>query len=189
MGELHSPERAKADGARLILALSGLPGVGKTTLARALACRLGGIHVSFGDYVRAVAEKLGKPGDRTTLQEIGETLVRDDPNAFVSSILKQAPPGWQTLILDGVRHDQVLKLLREFAQEEGAALRLAHLSIDTPTRIARMAERGIDPASAQLTQNHPSEHDVTKRLAHAANLQLDGNRPVEDLVALVLDSL
>jgi hypothetical protein len=147
------------------------------------------MHVSFGDYVRAIAEKLGKPVDRTTLQEIGETLLREDPKAFVSSILRQAPPRWQTLILDGVRHNQVLKLLREFAEEEGAALRLAHLSIDSPTRMARMAARGIDPVSAQMAQNHPSEHDVTKSLAHAADLQLDGNRPVEDLVARVLDSL
>jgi hypothetical protein len=147
------------------------------------------MYVSFGDYVRALAEKLGKPVDRATLQEIGETLVHEDPKAFLSSTLRQAPRGWQTLILDGVRHNQVLKLLREFAEEEGAAFRLAHLSIDTTTRMARMAARGTDPASVQLAQNHPSEHDVTKSLARAADLRLDGNRPVEDLVALVLDSL
>ncbi len=60
------PQRARG----LVIAVSGPPGSGKTTVAKALAQRLGLRYVSIGQLFRELAQKLGK--DLVQLSKIAE---------------------------------------------------------------------------------------------------------------------
>jgi adenylate kinase family enzyme len=186
MGELRKAKRGKAGGDRLIIALSGLPGTGKTTLAHALVERLSGAYLGFGDHVRALAKERGRASDRPSLQDLGEALVRDDPAGFVADALSRAPHSWKILVVDGVRHLSILDALRNYAHQNDASLQLIHLTVDIPDRIDRMVARGIDPSAARMAEGHASERDVSQRLADTANIHLDASQPIEQLIVAVL---
>jgi cytidylate kinase len=188
MGELRTAKPGKAGGDRLIIALSGLPGTGKTTLARALAEKLNGAYLGFGDHVRKLAREQDRASDRSSLQDLGETLVRDDPQGFTNGVLAQAPHDWKVLVVDGVRHLSVLDVLRDYARQSDASLQLIHLTVDMPVRIDRIVARGADPSTAPTAERHASERDVSQRLADSANICLDGSKPVEQLIVAALRS-
>jgi predicted cytidylate kinase len=56
----------------MIITISGTPGSGKSTVAKALAAKLGFKHYSAGDFMRAMAIERG-----TTLEKLTETAKAD----------------------------------------------------------------------------------------------------------------
>src|SRR5690349_9905815 len=103
-----------------IIAFSGLPQTGKTTLARLLARELQCKFVSFGDFVRREALNRGiLNATRQDLQNLGQSLVTENVREFCRNVLRTVnfSPGEQ-VVLDGVRHQKVLEVISEISHRQ-----------------------------------------------------------------------
>ena len=99
----------------VVVAFAGPIGSGKTTISRALAKKMHSKHAGFGDHFRAMASRLGlEPSDRVLLQRLGEEQVRLSPDNVCRELLSSNDwkPGDGTIVVDGVRHLEVLKALK-----------------------------------------------------------------------------
>jgi adenylate kinase family enzyme len=169
-----------------VVAFSGGIGAGKTTVSSALASRLACPRASFGDYVRAVASSRGLGGERQVLQAVGEELVRDIPG-FVRAVLAQA--GWergQSLVVDGVRHLEVLAALRRVALPQETTL--FFLDVPETERRARVADRdGIGGIrDVEDVDVHSTEVQVKDLLRDAAQLVLPAGISVPAILSTIL---
>ena len=169
------------------VALAGRIGSGKTSVAIALAHRLGWPYVGFGDYVRSEAVRQGlDPESREVLQRLGQDLLRQDLDGFCRAVLAQSDRApRQGLIVDGVRHIAVLDTLRRLLAP--IPVRLIYLAVSNDVRQLRLDAAGrcagCDAAGAE---DHPSEMLAALSLPATADAVLDGNR---DLDAVVADAL
>jgi cytidylate kinase len=189
MGDVLATDGKPASTRRLIIALSGLPGTGKTTLGRALANLTGGKLLSFGDHVRTLAERAGRPLERSELQAIGDAAVAADPRSFVNDALAGLDNHWNVLILDGVRHVSVFEALKQFAGQHGVALRLIHLATSAEVRRNRLRERGVSRHDANTAERHPVEADGRQALSNLADLQVDASESPQHEVDFVMSRL
>lgn len=95
------------------IAFAGPIGSGKTTISKALARKLHSKHASFGDHFRAMATRLGhNASDRALLQRLGEEQVRLSPDNVCKELLNAWKPSDGTIVIDGVRHLEILKALK-----------------------------------------------------------------------------
>ena len=188
MGELRTREPGRA-GARLIVAISGLPGAGKTTVADALCHALGADQLSFGTYVRELAAQRGLPTDRRTLQDLGDGLVRQDPEQFVEGALAAFRPGGSTIIAEGVRHQVIIGALRDVADSQGAGFCHVHLAAPDSVRRERLRARGHSDREARAAYQHSAEQESVAWLSLNADLRLDASAPVGGLVATICSHL
>src|SRR5258708_6747088 len=98
-----------------VVALAGAIGSGKSVLSHRVSERLHWPRISFGDYVRKIAERNRRDaGDRSVLQQLGQALVVTNVEDFVDKVLAEA--NWRergNLILDGLRHVEVRQVLIE----------------------------------------------------------------------------
>jgi cytidylate kinase len=152
-----------------IIAFSGLPQTGKTTLARRLAKELKCKFVSFGDFVRQEAVRRGieKP-TRRDLQDLGQALVTEDLLAFCRHVLETVKfsPGEQ-IVLDGVRHKEVLEAVANLSPAQ--PIKLIYLVASIGVRRAR-SPRNVDLASID---SHEVESHIEKDLRALADLVID----------------
>lgn len=188
MGHIRPQKRSRPVG-RLIVAFSGLPGTGKTTLSHALARRLDATLLSFGDYVRSLAAAENAGGDRATLQEIGEREVGAGAGIFVAGAMSSVTPGWSTLIVDGIRHKSVLKELRDFAATHDIEFSLVHLIAPERERLHRLAERGENSEVSRLAAHHSVEKDAFKVLPEEADFIIDTASAADDALSDLIASL
>jgi dephospho-CoA kinase len=173
----------------MIVGIAGKIASGKSTLARALAARLGAKHLGFGDYVRATAQSRGLDHtDRLTLQNLGQQLVTDDPAAFVCGILSWADykSAHRPIIFDGVRHNVVWEQIMEFARRNGDNAILVYLDMPESRRQARLAARGLDKEAASAFDQHSSEREIDTHLQSAVNLRLNAELDTIELAEAVL---
>ena len=77
----------------IVLAFAGAIRSGKSELSSGVAGTLGWARVSFGDYVREVAQQRGLDSTREALQAIGVSLIAEGWEQFCRSVLSQAH--WQ----------------------------------------------------------------------------------------------
>ena len=165
-----------------VLALAGKIASGKSTLAVTFAETMGWPHVSFGDFVRAVARERGLPDTREVLQELGEKFIRNELESFCKSVLAQADwkPG-QPLVIEGVRHAEVDSLLRELVAPSKYFLVL--VSVDDQTRKERLRAEGIDDRDlVERVETHTTEEQVKRVLPHIADYELNGTDPIPFLI-------
>jgi cytidylate kinase len=141
---------------------------GKSTLAKRIVERFGGVRVGFGDAVREAAAELGLPANRESWQRVGEEWVARDPSGLCDTALAPAA-GQPRVVVDGVRHQYVYDLLRMRAGE----CRVVLIFVDADIRIRRnrLADDGIRGA------------DLDRVLAHATEKDLPGLREAADIVA------
>lgn len=166
----------------VVLALSGKIKSGKSTVASKFAESVGWPHVSFGDYLRVIANQRGLEPKREILQDIGDGFIRKDLEGFCRAVLAQAEwhPG-QSLVIDGVRHAEVNNLLRSLVSPSRYVL--TYLSVDDQVRQARLRLEGIDAQdSVQKVEDHPTEEQVKNVLPHIADYILNGTEPVSVLI-------
>lgn len=183
---LESAIQDKKGAPSIVLGFAAPIEAGKTTVSTAVAKRLNATRVSFGGYLRELADREHRPITREELQALGERLVRQNVQSFCTEVLKQQH--WQQgapLIIDGVRHEEVLAELRE--QLAPAPEYLIYINVDRTTQTKRL-ERDDLPHQKPLEEleRDPTEVQVRSILPDHASLILNGTRPVDVLVEQVI---
>lgn len=170
----------------IVVGFAGKIGSGKTTLSSRVAESLGWPYASFGAYVRAVAHQRGLDESREVLQEIGASLVKD-PETFCREILDQAAwrPG-SPLIIDGVRHVEVVEALRRLVAP--SSLRIVFIQVTDKARVSRLPEEEIKGVTQlQKLETHSTEVQVRTVLPELADLIVDGDKEPGELVEEVVN--
>ena len=100
---------------RVRVYLAGPAGVGKTTVAQALAARYGCQRIGLGDLVREECAHRGLDPTRANLQPVGDAIrtEHDDDAALARLALDRALPGARGVVVDGVRLVAEAEALRE----------------------------------------------------------------------------
>jgi cytidylate kinase len=172
---------------QLTIALAGAPGSGKSTIARLLAARLDGAVVSFGDYVRHLATSARENNERSTLQRIGQDLVRNDPEGFVRAFLDWASPHPnRVLIIDGVRHAIIDDILRSTAARRDSDYLL--LLLQAPIAIRAIRRCAGNESDLRQLEDHPVEREAATRLPSIADLVVDSSGEPSQIIALIARS-
>lgn len=181
---------SRSSAKTVVVAISGAIGSGKTSVARALSKKLELPVASFGDYVRNVAKSRRQDISRTTLQEISEELLSSvGPQNFVRNVL--ADSSWNRLsplVVDGLRHEQVLMALRK--EVEPIPVLLVYLEATSSLRHERVAARdkGAD-SNLQEFELHSTEKEVATRIRSLASVILDSSTSEETLVEAILSEM
>lgn len=166
----------------IVLSFAGSIASGKSTLSIEVASSLGWQRVSFGDYVRTVAQRQGLGESREVLQAVGATLVNQGMEQFCRAVLAQV--NWQPrqpLVVDGIRHAEVVSALRRLVAP--SKLLLVFVAVNESTREARLIERGLTHQEQwQQFETHSTEAQVQTVLREMANLTVDSTRKIEELV-------
>lgn len=88
-------------------------------------------------------------------------------------------PG-RPLIVDGVRHLEVVQTLRRLVAP--CVITLIYINLDKEDHTIRLKSKGITgSAEIQAIEKHSTEVQVA-RLLSSADLVLDGDKPVDELV-------
>ena len=160
----------------MLVVISGLPGIGKTALAAALAARLGAVHLSI-DPVEDALLGAGLPASWTTGVAAYETArVMAEQNLALGSCV----------VVDAVNDSEPAReTWRRASAGAGAALAFVLLTLDDGAEHRRRLEhRSRDLAHLP----EPAWEDVVARAAayqpwaDGSCLHLDAGRPVDDLV-------
>lgn len=166
----------------MIIALSGALGSGKSSVSQALATRLNWPRVSFGGYVRTIADERNLPKGRETLQALGAELLQEmGAKAFCIATLRQA--GWKPgmdVVLDGVRHQEVLETLQQLDRTH-----LIFLSADEQTRVSRLRADGRAEDDLSTVEQHSTEVQVSSVLRELAEYVVDATKPL----GLIVDEI
>lgn len=172
----------------LTIAIAGGAGSGKTTVAHALADRLGGQVAGFGDFVRLLASQAGRQSERSDLQRLGQERVEQDPDDFVRAFLAWAAPSkWRPLIIEGVRHGTVDRALRAWASSEGRDYAL--ILIDTSAVERAMRRTGGNLAGIHTIDSHLVERETAQSLPRVAEAIVAGSGSVGEVVARVIEAV
>lgn len=155
-----------------VIAVSGRIGSGKTTLAENIAQRFEFSFVSFGNYVRNVAEKRSIEANRENLQNLGQDLINTDIIQFCKNVLYF--DGWDgksSLIVDGIRHFEVYNAIKDIIFP--LPLYLFYIDTKNEIRQRRLGNKNLD-----AMDSHVTELDVRISLPNLADLIIDGSLPL-----------
>jgi adenylylsulfate kinase len=163
-------------GSRVVV-LAGLPGAGKSTLARALAARLPDARVLDRDVVR---DALFGPCDHSaTESQVSVSAMLDAARYHLGR--------GRAVIFDGMTFSrpQYLRAVARLAREEDASLSV--IVCDAPldvaiARVARDADHLAANRSADLVRRVAREMEEPER----DYLTVDTTAPLDDCVALAL---
>ena len=170
--------------AGVVIGIIGKIRSGKSSLSRALSENLNFPHVSFGDQVRSITRQRGLEPSREVLQEIGEDLVQRSAKEFCEAVLKQVP--WQrgqSLIVDGIRHLKIVEILCDLVRP--SVLRLVYVRTADDVRESRLADEIHSPQDLEKIDHHSTEEQVGTILPGLADLTVDGEKPIEDVISEV----
>lgn len=168
-----------------IIAFTGLPQTGKTTLARRLADHLQCKFVSFGDFVRNEAKKVGIANPiRKDLQDIGQRLVETDVVTFCRDVLQTVSfsPDEQ-IVIDGVRHVEALRAISSLSQRQ--PIKLIHLFASLDIRKARGAPDAVDSELTAIDA-HEVESQTERELRDLADLVVDASANADESFARIV---
>lgn len=173
----------------MVLTFAGKIASGKSTLSRQVATAWNWPWASFGDYVRAEAQRQGMdPNSRSVLQQVSDQILGRGWHPFCRAVLETAQ--WTdgtTVVLDGVRHSEALTTLRDMVFPQRVAL----VFVTTPdvVREERLQGRGMVSENLQVSEHHASELQVHTTLINAADLIVDGTLAIDEATHVVLDWL
>ena len=152
----------------MLITISGLPGSGKTTVARLVAEALGLEHVYAGDLFRRQAEAQG-----LTLEEYARRAETDHSidQALDAKMRERAAQG--NAVLEG-------RLAAFMAEQAGMAALRVFLDAAEPVRAERIVRREGGEAAARLRETQAREaSDARRRVipADAVDQLGDGHAP------------
>lgn len=171
----------------IVLGFAGSIASGKSTLSIEVASSLEWQRVSFGDYVRTLAQTQGLGDSREVLQAVGASLINHGMEQFCRAVLAQVnwQPG-QPLVIDGIRHAEIVPILRQIVAPIDFCL--IFVAVSEPIREARLRLRGLSSRQQwQQLEAHSTEAQVETVLAEMADLTIDSTRKIEDLVLEIVD--
>lgn len=161
----------------LVITLSGGIGSRRSDLAEKLEGQLAFPRVKFSDFIRQRITDAGEDANnRLLLQQYGQRLVQYQLEEFVRGTLAMAP-GWEQaghLIVDGLRHVEVLLTLRRLVQDVGSSLFYVHVKADPLEREAGARDRGIQEQDMFRYDHALSEAQMNRILPAYADLEVDG---------------
>jgi hypothetical protein len=167
---------------RLVACFSGGIASGKTTVTEALAAELGWPRTTFSNYLRHVLAQQGNDDpSRSDLQDLGQSLVRSDPEQFVKNVLQQG--GFrvdQNFLLDGIRHIDIYHRVQRLVAPSRFCL--IHLGAAEDVLAFRSAGRGDAHADFARAQRHAVERELTTSLPAAADYVVDASLPLDAVV-------
>lgn len=166
----------------IVVGFAGSIASGKSTLSIEVASSLKWQRVSFGDYVRTVAQSQGRGGSREVLQAVGASLINQGMEKFCKAVLAQVnwQPG-QPLVVDGIRHNEIIPVLRQIVTP--LDFRLVFVGVNDLIREARLVERGLNNCEQwQHFETHSTEEQVQTVLPAMANLTVNSTGKIKDLV-------
>ena len=169
-----------------MLGFSARMAAGKTVVSNGVALAMGAKRIAFGGVVREEAGSRGIAATRENLQDLGESLVQEDVDAFCLRALDRN--GWTTgssIVVDGVRHVRVLDKLREMVEPNYFGL--MYLNVDRETQLQRWKTEDLPyTKSLQELESHPTEIEVLTTLPQRADLVLDGKQTIDRIVRDVI---
>ena len=182
-----APEAATAlhgDGGsemKAAIVICGRIGSGKSTVSVMLTSDLSIQVVSFGDYVREMARRDGRPNIRSALQDLGDCLyLQLGASGLLQSTLEMAGVDKdETVIFDGVRHIDVLSEIRRRAGKTVAI----YLDASPEVRYQRRRSQGPADLSWQefeAIDNHSVEGEIGA-LAKLCDFVVDASQPLTDV--------
>lgn len=161
-----------------VIGIAGRIGSGKSTLAIHVHQLLGGVLVSFGDFVREEARRRNLSDSRESLQELGESLIAEHGwDGFCQDVLVHFD--WthrSTAVIDGVRHVEVVQSLRTLIAP--SQFMLVFVRVDENTRQCRLLDEGL-PGENRLAriEAHSTEYQVPHELFAIADMIVNGSEP------------
>lgn len=166
----------------VVFAFCGPIGSGKSQVSRAFAARLGVGWSSFGNAVRQIVSERGLPLTRTTLQQMGATLVQDHPEDLCSQVLKEAKSASASMsVIDGLRHVKILEQLRVMVTPRSVACVFIAAPIDL--RLKRILERdGASAAQLMELEKHSTEVEVQAVLKRHADIVVTNSSSIDNCV-------
>jgi hypothetical protein len=154
----------------------------------ALASYFGWDAISFGRYVKFVADDRGLGSARQALQDLGQVLFTDaGAERFLQIVLEFYRPTSPVQVFDGVRHAAMIDAIRRHYD----ATFVICLVLDDRTRYERYAARSVDPVDYDhfvAWNNHPVEYDIARICQHG-DLRLNSALPVSETVAAAVEAL
>ena len=144
----------------LVVCFSGKIGSGKSSISRGLSKALRRPRVGFGDYLRTELQRRGgDPECRSELQDIGQSLVEQDPEGFSQSVLSLArfQPGGD-LLVDGIRHLEILSIVQRLVWP--SRVRLIYLCTDETMRFERLRSRSGGASDLAGADQHLVEAEI-----------------------------
>lgn len=171
-----------------IVGLAGVPGSGKSAVARSLSEALHWQSASFGAYVRSMAEQRGLSGDRRALQDLGEALIQEFGwRAFCRNALNYVQ--WTTGesgVIDGIRHREAWETLQDQLRPDRATL--VFVDVPSATAESRLTGRGENVAIEEVL-SHPNESQSCSILRVNADLVVSGTDDVEQLTKSLINNI
>ena len=161
--------------------ICGQIGSGKSTVAAILASRLSCQVVSFGNYIRHMANRDGRPATRSVLQDLGDTLYQKiGASGLLEGALEIAGVKKdETVIFDGVRHIEVLSEIRRRAGKTVAI----YLAVGPEERYRRRQSQGTGGLSREefdAIDHHSVEVEI-EDLAKVCDFVIDASPPLPQL--------
>ena len=152
---------------KLAVVVCGRIGSGKSTAVNFVAAEFGFKAVSFGRYVRHLAERRGMPSTRGALQDLGDCLFRSRGS---SGLLQDALGHFEinshdSVVFDGVRHPEILADVRQ-ASEATIAV---YLEVNQEERFHRHQTRQAYGCSLEeflIVDGHPVEAGIAMIADH-----------------------
>ena len=160
------------------IVICGRIGSGKSTVCAMLASDLSIQVVSFGDYVRQMAQRDGLPNTRSALQNLGDCLYRQlGASGLLQGTLEMAGIGNdETVIFDSVRHIDVLSEIRRLADRAVAV----YLDASPEVRYERrrlQGPAGLSWQEFEAIDEHSVESEIGA-LEKLCDFVVDASQPI-----------
>jgi cytidylate kinase len=166
----------------VVVAFSGPIGAGKSTISQRVAESLNWPRVSFGDYIKKIAqENAADPDDRAVLQRLGQALVLADVDGLVEDVLNQRKwrneNGEGNLVVDGLRHVEVRHALLQKIRPQNV-LKHVFVTIDEDTRQQRVRDEDhIEPRILMRYDQDITEAQIPRILREYKDIEVSGKLP------------
>ena len=164
------------------IVICGQIGSGKSTVTTFLASKLSVQVVSFGKYIRHLAQRSGRQGTRNTLQDLGDSLYQKiGASGLLQGALEIAGiDDDEIVVFDGVRHAEVLAEIRRRAGKTVAI----YLDVGQEERYQRRRSQvgdGLSPEEFRAFDSHPVEVEVSD-LVDLCDFVIDASQPLTYLL-------
>jgi predicted kinase len=122
---------------RVLILMRGIPGSGKSTVAEAIATRIGAVVFSTDEYWYQRGERRGRPGFYDfDFEELGMA------HQWNQSRAKNLMKFGKNVVIDNTNIDErAMKPYRDLAKTYGYSVSVVYVNTDVETCIARQADR------------------------------------------------